>query len=305
MDHNNLDQKMKKMERKGWSLKPYKLWGPNKPCPPRLVVNVYRGCDYSHKYCYISGCARPHDGFRKHLLDRIEEAKRIGLDDILVIVSSSTDPFQPIEKERKDSLFAIDSLLSNGFSVLVMTRNPKAVLEKEYQGVLRNPRLFIDVSIPSMHENDPDSVFYSPTSPLLDETFAAIKDLTCLGKHVRVKIEPIIPTVGRIRGQTREELDEIVRCAKDAGAKGIISKTMRLNKHVPKFMHEALIGYYQTNGIKESYGNTVNLILRPELRRQLLQPLSDACREHDLPFCACVDASVIPEKTVSCSLGGK
>src|SRR3989338_9604149 len=93
----SLSEKLKKMGSKGWTLKPYKAWGDDKPCPPRLVVNVYKGCEFAHKYCYISNCVRPQEGFRKHLQDRIKEFKRIGLDTLLVMVSSSTDPFQPIE----------------------------------------------------------------------------------------------------------------------------------------------------------------------------------------------------------------
>ena len=101
MVKESLAQKLKKIDRSGWTLKPYKLWGKDKPCPPRLVVNVYKGCEFAHKYCYISGCVRPREGFREHLQNRIKEAKRIGLGDILVIVSSSTDPFQPIEREKR------------------------------------------------------------------------------------------------------------------------------------------------------------------------------------------------------------
>lgn len=301
----SLAQKLKKIDKRGWTLKPYKLWGEDKPCPPRLVVNVYKGCEFAHKYCYISDCVRPQEGFREHLQDRIEEAKSIGLEDVLVIVSSSTEPFQPIEREKRDSLFALDSLLSNGFSVLVMTRNPQMLLEKEYQKVIENPKLYVDVSIPSTHENDPDSVFYSAIAPPLDETFRSIRALSDKGKYVRVKVEPVVPATLALQGQTEEEIREIVRRSKDSGAKRIISKTMRLNEHVPRFMYDALIEFYQANGEEESYGNTTNLVLKSELRRQLLQPVYEACREYAMPFCACVDADVFSERTVSCRFEGK
>jgi DNA repair photolyase len=120
----NLAKKLKQLDKKGWTLKSYKLWGKDKPCPPRLVVNVYKGCEFAHKYCYIPNSVTAQEGFKEHLTSRIELAKGLGLENTLVIVSSSTDPFQAIEKEKKDSLFALESLLNNNFPVLVMTRNP-------------------------------------------------------------------------------------------------------------------------------------------------------------------------------------
>ena len=80
---------------------------------------------------------------------------------------------------------------------------------------------------------------------------------------------------------------------------------MRLNEYVPRFMYDALIKYYKLNGEKESYGNTTNLVLRPKLRRQLLQPVYTACKYYDVPYCACVDVDVFSEKTVSCRLAKK
>ncbi|MFA6888038.1 MAG: radical SAM protein [Candidatus Woesearchaeota archaeon] len=300
VNDEGLATRLKRMGRRGWTLKPYNMWGKDKPCPPRLVVNVYQGCEFAHKYCYIADCVKPQEGFREHLQDRIREAKRLGLEDVFVIVSSSTDPFQPIEREKRDSLFALDSLLSNGFPVLVMTRNPQILLEKEYRKVIENPRLYVDVSVPSTHENDPDSVFYSAIAPSLDGIFGAIRELSDTGIYVRVKVEPIVPTTNMIHGQTEEEIKEVIRRSKDAGVKTIISKTMRLNEHVPRGLYDALIVYYQSNGERESYGNTTNLVLRSELRRQLLQPVYEASREYAIPFCACVDADVFSERTVSC-----
>jgi DNA repair photolyase len=224
----------------------------------------------------------------------------------IIIVSSSTDPFQPIEKQQKDSLFALKSLLSNGFPVLVMTRNPQILLEKEYQEITINPRLYVDVSIPSMRENDSNSIFYSAKAQPLDETFESIGELSDMDKYVRVKVEPIIPSVDGIQGQTEEEIRKIVKLSKDAQVKKIISKTMRLNEHVPRFLYDGLIEYYQSYGVEERYGNITNLALKPELRRQLLQPVYEACREYEISFCACVELDVFGGKnTVSCSFKGK
>lgn len=168
---------------------------------------------------------------------------------------------------------------------------------------MENSNLYLDVSIPSMHENNPLSVFYSPTAPMIAETFEAIKELSDYGKHIRVKIEPIIPSVGKLQGQSEKEIYEIVRNSKHVGAKTIISKTLRLNEFVPDFLRDELSKYFNNNGEKEGYGGRTNLVLKAGLREQLLQPVYDACKRYDIPFCACVDRDVFKKNTtVDCNL---
>ena len=268
------------------------MWGADKPCPPRLVVNPYKGCAFQHAYCYIGSPAYRQEGFREHLRDRIIKARELGFGDLIVMVSSSTDPFQPIERQAKDSQFALNELLSGGFPVLVMTRNPQTLLEEDYLEITDNPKLNIDVSIPSLKENDPNSIYYSPIAAPLEETYGAIGRLSERGKNIRVKIEPVVPTVNGIFGQSHEELNEIVRKSAEAGVKMIISKTMRLNGCVSPAIYEKLAEYYTQNGVNE--GTT--MALNVKLRRKFLQPVFDACAEYKIAFCPCVDSD---------SLGGE
>ncbi len=301
MDKQIILENIRKLDNRGWTLKSYRMWGSDKPCPPRLVVNPYKGCDFGHQYCYIGSCARPQEGFREHLQHKIEEAKKLELEQLLVIVSPSTDPFQPIERQQRDSLFALERLLENGFNVLVMSRNPQMLLEKEYSNVTRNPKLYIDVSIPSLQENNSSSVFYCAISQPINETFDAIKNLSMMGKYVRVKVEPVIPTINGIQGQTEKELSEIIRLSKETGVKKIISKTLRLNDDVPQYVRERLTDYYRANGHSE----ITTMALSEELRRKLLFPVFEACKKYEIPFCACVDSDVFYESTCGCSLNGK
>jgi DNA repair photolyase len=299
-------EKIVDFEKKSWAIKPYAAfrWGQDMPCPIRLVVNPYKGCSYKHKYCYAwYKCQQPSikEGFRKSLLKDIKKAKAMGLDEFLVMVSSSTDPFQPIEKGFKETLFTLTELLNNGFKVLIMTRNPAILLEKDYLSLAKNPNLFIDVSLPSLQENNPNSFFYGCT-PKIELTLEAIKKLSELGKEVRIKIEPIVPTVGSIKGQTKEELDELVRLLKQSGVKLVIAKTMRLNADVPPEVYNELIAYYKKNGVKQG----INLVLSKEVRKKLLAPLLDSCKKYCLPFCSCVETEIFSEElTVKCLCSGE
>ena len=297
MIEESIRVRLEKFGKRGWTLKPYNMWGSDKPCPPRLVVNPYYKCAFRCEYCYIGSPARPQKGFREHLLSRIKDAKMLGLDKLVVMVSSSTDPFQPIERMYKESHFALEQLLLNGFPVLIMTRNPQMLLEEDYSEITNNPRLSVDVSIPSLKQNEQGSIYYSPVAAPLDETFDVMMELSNIGKYVRTKIEPVIPSINGALGQSREELYEIVRLSKEHGVKGVIAKTMRLNEDVRQGVRERLIDYYQGHGVNE--GSTLALSL--ELKRLLIQPVLDACEKYGIPFCPCVDSDSIIG--VSCRLG--
>jgi DNA repair photolyase len=224
----------------------------------------------------------------------IERAQKLSLDGTITMVSSSTDPFQPIEKTVRDSHFAIKQLLANNFPVLIMTRNPGMLLEQEYVELTKNPKLFVDVSIASLHENS--------LAPPINERLTAIKSLSAMGKLVRVKVDPIVPIVDGVKYQTEKELNEIVRLSKEAGSQMIIAKTMRLNDDVPEGIRHVLADYYQKSGSRSG----INLVLSVEARKRLITPVINACTEYGIPFCPCVDLdSLSDERTVCCIVIGE
>ena len=84
-----------------------------------------------------------------------------------------------------------------------------------------------------------------------------------------------------------------------------VPKGMPKQDMLKKHLRYPIVDIPDPHGEEESYGNTTNLVLSPELRRQLLQPVYEACRDYEMPFCACVDADVFSERTVSCRFEGK
>lgn len=301
-----IEEELVKFGKRSYALKLYAAlrWGKESPCPTRFAVNPYSGCSYEHEYCYSwYKCKKPiaKPGFRMALVRETKKAKELGFDRFWVVVSSSTDPFQPIEKELKEAHFAIGHLLANGFKVLIMTRNPGNLLEEDYIGMTKNPNLFIDVSIPSMHENDQGSIFYGYV-PSLSDTIGAIKRLINFGKDVRIKIEPVIPTTDQIRGQTDEENYCLIKLLKQTGVKTVIAKTLRLNNSIPPELYEGLFSYYTTNGTTQG----INLVLSPEIRKKLLHPIFQACQENAIQFCSCVETDIFPkDQTVKCLCAGE
>lgn len=290
-------------EKRSWAIKVYAAarWGESTPCPLRFVVNPYYGCSHKCNYCYVPDRVQIRKGFRKSLIHDIKRAKNFGIKPYVVEVSPSTDPFQPIEKKRGDSLFALNELLGAGFPVIVVTKNPGMLLDKDYIHIAKNSRLAIDVTIASLYEGNPDSIFIG-NFPSAEQKFKAIEQLTKINKNIRVKIDPIIPRTDSVIGQSDEELWELVRILSELGVKLIISKTMRLNLGVLDQLYDKLIDFYKKHGTMEG----VNWCLSKPFQKKLLSPIFEACKHYKLPFCSCCDIGIFPQNdTISCLVPGE
>ena len=304
---NNIGNKLKDFEKMSWAIKVYtaERWGNTVPCPLRLVVNTYHSCQHKCGYCYVwslKESVTSRSGFRKALLHDIERGKQYGISSFAVEMSASTDPLQPMEKDLGESLFAIKELLGNGFKVLIVTKNPALLLDKDYCWLLKEPNLSVDVTATSLREGSAEGSILNNNGPSAKEKIKTIKTLIDQGKQVRARIDPVVPSVKNFRGQSEEDLKELVGELAKAGVKLVISKTMRLCRGMPKPVVEAYYDYYKSNG--QLLG--ANYILAADIRRKMLSPIYEACLKNNIRFCPCCDVDVFAGDRIStCSVEGE
>lgn len=279
-------------------------WG-NVPCPLRLVVNPYYSCEHKCAYCYVwsnKDSVGVRKGFNKAILHDIQRGKISNMNQYVVEMSSSTDPLQPREKHDKASLFAINELLKASYKVLIVTKNPCMLLEEEYAHLLEEKNLSIDVSFASLKEGTKEGGILNNKGPGSDEKIAAIKEIIKRGKEVRARIDPVIPIYSRMKGQTENDLVELVEALARIGVKLIITKTMRLSKSMPQAVVNNYLQYYKENG--ELMGSTY--ILSKEKRRAMLEPIQKSCKKNNMLFCPCCDADVFTgEEIATCAVEGE
>lgn len=300
-------QRLANFEKRSWALKVFEgeRWGNKIPCPLRLTTNTYFSCEHKCAYCYVwtnkkETSIRP--GFRKSLQHDINRAGTLGINSYVVELSASTDPFQPSEAKYGESLFAITELLKAGFKVLIITKNPGLLLTDGYEHLLNDKNLFIDVSIASLYEGTKKGGLLNNNGPSSTKKIASVKEITGKGKEVRVRIDPIIPTLNTFKGQDEQELKELVKILSGSGVNLIISKTMRLSMGMPKPIIENYLPFYKKNGTL--VGSTY--ILNPEIRKKMLSPIYDACRQNGIKFCPCCDFDVFNRENVSsCRVNGE
>lgn len=271
----------------------------SRTCPLRLEVNVYVGCAYQCKYCYSRAYIREFDkprckpNFEKNLTEDVEKALEMGLNRLPVNVSNSCDPLQPLESRYKHALFAMRLLIENEFRLIVLTKNPSKLLEREYVDVLDPRKVFIEVTITKL-----DSRFFEPYAPPSPERVKAVAELIKLGFTVCVRIDPIIPRLKGVPGQTPSEISALVRELHDIGVKAIVGKCLRLTgaaaSKYPEFYY-SLKPFYAANGVWVN--NCYEL--KDDVKRQLHAPIHRACSKYGIPYFTCLDKVGLPA-TATC-----
>ena len=191
--------------------------------PFRYSINPYRGCEHGCSYCY----ARPSHEFLGMSAGLDFETKIIVKDravellrDILakpswqpesMMLSGVTDPYQPVERDRKVTRALLQLLCQCKHPVSLITKN--ALIERDIdilEKMAEQGLVHAAISITTLDENlarvlEPRTS--SPTARL-----RAIKTLADHGVPVRVMTAPVIP------GLNDHELPALLEAASDSGA---------------------------------------------------------------------------------------
>lgn len=282
------------------SSKVIKLFNPNASrsefgCPLRLCINTYVGCSHQCAYCYnhwMKGFDKPHIkiDFERAVKSDIGRIFEYGLEKLVVSISNSTDPLQePLESINKNTLFALKMLKDKGLKVLILTKNPKKLLEEEYLHSMDPEKMALQISIAFLN----DRRNLEPYAPSISDRISSAEKLINRGfTKLAVRVDPIFPQ--EIGGQTKEEISLLIKRLKAAGITHVISKVFRLVGAIQKInpvFFQAARDYYIKNGAKwhKNY-----YLLPVDKKAALLNMVYDACREQDMTLSVCYEEFHVP-----------
>lgn len=271
-------------------------------CPHLLLcINVYTGCAFKCSYCYSQsyirkhGNPRPKPHFKEHLLRDIKQARELNLNRLPVSISNSCDPMQPLEKTHQHTLYALRLLRENGFKkILLLTKNPSKILEKQYISIITPVDVSIQVTVPFIAIKSEE---FEPNAPSVEARLDAVGELLKLGYSVTARVDPIIPNLG----QTPDEIEQLLETLASKGVTAIISKCLRLQIKGDQDLYKRLKEFYRSNGKKYGWAYELN----QGVRRETLQPVYDACKKQGIKFYTCIDKNMFPESHSCCRLGMK
>jgi DNA repair photolyase len=194
----------------------------------RWSLNPYMGCVHRCTFCYVRHFEhrsdRPSDdryGTSIRVKTNVAEVLRKELarpswQHEHVAIGAATDPYQPAEGRYKLTRACLEALrdASNSFSVI--TRGPMIVRDLDVL-VEASQRASVSVtfSVPTVDEDVWKRTEPSTAHPR--QRLKAVKTLVDAGVDARVGMAPILPGIS----DRPEQLREVVRAAREAGATGI------------------------------------------------------------------------------------
>ncbi|MCB5198007.1 PA0069 family radical SAM protein [Loktanella sp. TSTF-M6] len=200
-------------------------------------INPYRGCEHGCIYCF----ARPSHAylglspgldFETRLIARpdaptvlAKELRARGYVPQTIAIGTNTDPYQPIERDRRIMRQILQVLSDFNHPVGIVTKG--ALISRDIdilapmaaKGLAR-----VGISITTL--DNATSRAMEPRVPLPAARLRAIRQLTDAGIDVRVMVSPIVPAL------TDHEMERILAAAADAGAVAANSIVLRLPREV-------------------------------------------------------------------------
>lgn len=176
------------------------------------TLNPYTGCTFGCSYCYVR--RMPVSSFRKEewgtwadikqgaaeLLEKeLTRAKKKGR--VTIFMSSSTDPYQPIEHRERitRSLLEVMSVNQPDF-LLVQTRSPLVQRDIDLLGRLKD-RVRVSVTV----ETDREDIRrrFAPEAPSIQGRLHTLKVLSEAGIPVQAAVAPICLVQKHFRKNSR------------------------------------------------------------------------------------------------------
>jgi DNA repair photolyase len=283
----------------------------------RFCLNVYVGCQHACKYCYVNGYSKEsvgnsyHEksGFEEKLIKDINEIKRLKVPIVPLHLSNSTDICQEeLETNFRHTLFALNTIANNRdvfSSVVLLTKNPKLLCEKEYLSILKNPAMKpLAVQVTCAYWNDDTRKFYEPDAPSIQSRLDALQKLSDNNVDTEMRIDPLLPSSRineKIRGhksleyyslpeaQSSDDLVNLIQFAKKAGVKSIIGKPLKIPVSNKAKQAKELFGNLYTDsfpsGKRKVKGGSWRL--PEEYQRELISTVSTICKEEGIVFKYC------------------
>jgi DNA repair photolyase len=191
-------------------------------------LNPYMGCVHRCTFCYVrhfeKRSDRPSDDrygtsirVKINIADVLRrELARASWENEQVVVGAATDPYQPAEGKYRLTRACLETFrdASNPFSII--TRGPMILRDLDVLvEASQRASVAVTFSIPTLDEDVWKRTEPSTAHPR--QRLRALKELVDAGVKASVGMAPILPGIS----DRPEQLREVVRAARDAGATGI------------------------------------------------------------------------------------
>jgi len=252
-------------------------------CLPKYNINPYLGrCAYQCIYCYaikfpsFRGPTVPRLRLKEDIAKMAEGTKTR----LPVMLSDTTDPYQPLEKEYEITRRCLEVLAKHGFPLLIVTKSDLVVRDID---IFKKTRTVVSMTITTLREETANLI--EPYAPPPDQRFSALKEIGDNGIPIVVRIDPIVPTIN----SDEKDLEAIVSRAADIGAKQITASTMKIVRGFLPKLRASNPELFERLGKVYADGEWISgyKYLKRDTRLEVLTNLRTRALKHKLEFATC------------------
>ncbi|TNC50477.1 PA0069 family radical SAM protein [Rubellimicrobium rubrum] len=245
-------------------------WGRHEPLPPlqaevaderprRMIatnnspdipfdrsLNPYRGCEHGCIYCF----ARPTHAylglsagldFETRLIAKptapivlARELAQRGYVPKVLAVGTATDPYQPIERDRRIMRGLIEVLGEHRHPFTITTKG--TLIERDIDLLAPLAKLgLVNVGLSLTTLDAAVSRAMEPRAPTPERRLLTLQRLSACGIPVRVQVSPVVPAL------TDHELEVIMSAAREAGAHAASMIVLRLPREVSPLFRQWVV----------------------------------------------------------------
>jgi DNA repair photolyase len=135
-----------------------------------------------------------------------------------VMLSDTTDPYQPLEKKYRITRRCLEVLAKHGFPLLIVTKSDLVTRDID---IFKQTRTVISMTITTPREDIANII--EPYAPPPSSRFSALRKIADKGISTVVRIDPIIPSVN----SDEQDLEAIVSEGAEIGVKQVTASTMK------------------------------------------------------------------------------
>ena len=211
-------------------------------------INPYRGCEHGCAYCYARPShaylgLSPGQDFESRLFAKPDAAARLraelarpGYRCAPIALGTNTDPYQPIERERRITRAILEVLAECNHPLTIVTKSALVARDIDILAPMAERRLArAAISVTTLDRRLANRL--EPRASAPERRLAAIRALSAAGIPTRVMAAPIIP------GLNDTELEAILRAAAAAGATEAAYVVLRLPGEVADLFEEWLAAH--------------------------------------------------------------
>jgi len=162
-----------------------------------FVINPYQGCTFACTYCYAAFFV-PEEAQRErwgqwvrvktNAIAKLRNSRQ-SLHGRTVLMSSATDPYQPIEARLELTRSLLPILEHRGARLAVLTRSPLVTRDIDLFNTFEHFTFTMSITT----DSDEIRKRFEPQCASIDRRFDALRQLSDAGFRTRINVSPLLP----------------------------------------------------------------------------------------------------------------